>query len=109
MEVAPSHAIGQEIERAQFIRLSTLAEAGLSRIFYLIGTENPFAILSAERHHLPPKENDERTVGLARKLAKLKLRGILVKGHYGQTGDESPRPEIAFFVPCEEGKKPELC
>jgi hypothetical protein len=31
-----------------------------------------------------------------------------LKGHYVQTGDESPRPEIAFFVPCEEERKPEF-
>ena len=36
-----------------------------------------------------------------------RLGCILLKGHYGQKGDESPRPEIAFFVPCEEEKKPE--
>jgi hypothetical protein len=108
IEADPSYPIGQEIERAQFIRLSTLAQAGLSRIFYWVGTETPFAILSAERHHLQPKENGERTEALARELAKLKLRGILLKGHYGQSGDEIPHPEIAFFVPCEEEKKPEF-
>jgi len=109
IEADPSYPIGQEIEGAQFIRLSTLAEAGLSRIFYWVGTETPFAILSAERHHLQPKENGKRTVALARELAKLKLSGILLKGHYEQTGDESLSPEIAFFVPCEEEKEPEFC
>jgi hypothetical protein len=66
IEVDPSYPIGQEIERAQFIRLSTLAEAKLSQIFYWISTETPLAILSAERHHLQPKENGERTEALAR-------------------------------------------
>jgi hypothetical protein len=109
IEADPSYPIGQEIERAQFIRLSTLAEAGLSGIFHLVGTETDFAILSAERHHLQPKENLERTEALARQLAKLKLTGIPLKGHYGQTVHERAHPEIAFFVPSGEEKEPKFC
>jgi hypothetical protein len=92
IEADPSYPIGQEIERAQFIRLSTLAEAGLSGIFYLVGTEIDFAILSAEHHHLQPKENLERTEALARQLAKLTLTGIPLKGHYGPTGMKEHTP-----------------
>jgi len=91
---------GEELSR-KYAPLNALVEAGVARVWHWIKSGLAYGMLSAEKHQeeFTAKLNQSRTAKLSIELAKQRLAGISMKGHYREGTEPEPRAEWAYFVP----------